>query len=262
MALSMGAGLAVPLPERIDRPLKLGPFPSARDAVKALGYGLGGVLLIPIVGLWGWLPMIGVGLLVGLVPIDGVPLDTGVYRRVRRRLRRQERLTRSPLPRGNAETDRILTLPTGRRVGIVQAEGTPLAFLPPAELRARFAVYRELLVDCGAGGVLVASTLPIAAPSLRPRRPGLEGREAAVRDSYSELIDRLCERRRHRRSYLALWTSETGPEPLAQLEERLAAVEERFRALGASPRRLTGEPLVRAARRFGWERSVARGGPP
>ncbi|MFG1529957.1 MAG: hypothetical protein AAFA34_01595 [Thermoplasmata archaeon] len=262
MALANGVGIEIGLPERIDRPLKLGPFPSARDAVKGLGYGLGGALLIPFVGLWGWLPMIGVGLLVGLVRIDGVPIDTGLYLRARRRLRREERLLRRRLPADGAEEDRYLTLPMGRRVGIVQAEGTPLAFLPPAELRTRFDLFRELLVDCGAGGVLIASTLPIAPQSLRPRRPGLEGREAVVRDSYGELIDRLCERRRHRRSYLALWTAEAGPEPLARLEGRLAAVEERFRALGACPRRLTGRELTRAARRFGWERPVAPGGAP
>ncbi|MHB1435095.1 MAG: hypothetical protein ACYCPN_04525 [Thermoplasmata archaeon] len=262
MAVSNGVGLPIGLPERIDRPLKLGPFPSARDAVKGLAYVLVGALLIPIAGLWGWLPMIGVGLLVGLVRVDGVPLDTGLYRRARRRWRRDERLARHRIPPGDPAELRWLTLPMGRKVGIVRAEGTPLAFLPPAELRARFAVYRELLLDCGVGGVLIGSTLPITPTALRPGRRSVGEREGAVRDSYAELLRLLCERRRHRRVYLALWTPETGPDALTQLDARLAAVEERFRALGASPRRLAGEELTRAARRFGWERPKLPGGAP
>ncbi len=262
MTIANGVGLPIGLPERIDRPLRLGPFPSARDAVKGLAYALGGALLIPIVGLWGWLPMIGIGLLVGLVRIDGVPLDTALYLRARRRGRRHERLRRDPIPRDPAADPRWLTLPSGRRVGIVQAEGTPIAFLPPAELRARFAVYRELLLDCGAGGVLIASTVPIASGALRPRRSAVGEGEAAARDAYDELVGLLGERRRHRRAYLALGTPEAGPEALAQLDARLTAVEERFRALGASPQRLTGAELDRAARRFGWERSDAAGSPP
>jgi hypothetical protein len=249
----------IPLPERIDRPLRLGPFPSARDAIKGMGYALAGVVAVPFVGLWGWLPMIAIGLAVGLVQIDGVPLDRGIYLRFRRRWRREELLRRQRTPGLASGERRTLDFPDGRRVGIVQADGSPLAFLPPTELRQRLAIYRELLVDCGSGGVLVVSTLPISSSALLPPERAASASpllDDAARASYHELLQRLCERRRHRRVYLALWSSGSGGEALSQLEGRLAAVGERWAALGGEPRRLSGTELLRAARRFGWE--VAR----
>ncbi|HLM71014.1 MAG TPA: hypothetical protein VK423_06510, partial [Thermoplasmata archaeon] len=63
------------LPERLDRRMRLGPFPSSRDALKFVTYAAAGALLSPFTSPWVWLPVLLAGFAVSVWRPDGRAVD-------------------------------------------------------------------------------------------------------------------------------------------------------------------------------------------
>src|SRR5208282_2604654 len=61
----------VVLPERVDRRVRLGPFPSAKDAVKFASYAAAGAVLAPFATPFAWVPVLALGFVVSVWHPDG-----------------------------------------------------------------------------------------------------------------------------------------------------------------------------------------------
>lgn len=252
MAQTTDVGPVVRFPERVDRKTRLGPFPSARDALRFLCYAATGALVSPWVSPFLWLPIVGGGFVVSVWQPEGRPVDERAWTYLRWRARALVRRDRVSSRRASIPRQATLRLTTGEHVAMIRSGGCPMAYLPPEELERRFAQYRELLRTMAGEFSILATTVPIHA---RPFRPTLEtGHEPEdeARRGYLELATLLCRRRRVRRIYLALRASEPGPETLAQLEREVGSLMAHLRGLGLRPVRLTGAPLADAAHGFGW----------
>ncbi len=252
--------LIVTLPDRVDRRLSLGPFPSAREALKFAGYAAAGAPIVPWVGALGWLPFVVAGFVVATVRPGGRGLDARMADWLAYRFRRaagpagvQRRSVR--LSHG------FVRVSPGRFAVVIRAEGIPLSFLPPEEHRQRFERYREVIRAARPSFAVVATSIPIDEAAVAPARSPLVDREsdgeAAARRAYEELSRLLARRRRHRRVYFALFGDGATADTLRSLEGRATRVVEGLAGLGVSPTRLYGPALERAARSFGW----ATGGP-
>jgi hypothetical protein len=242
----------VQLPERMDRRLRLGPFPSARDAVKFLTYAAAGAVVAPFVSPFVWLPLVGVGFGIAVWHPDGQAIDARALTYVlwkARSLSRGVTLTpqRSPVTRQG-----IVRLSPTWHAAVVRTGGCPVAYLPPADLARRFEMYRDLLRSTNGRLALLATTAPIRAAPLLPPSPSSKGPDDAARKGYAELVRLLCRRRSLRRIYFALASDSTGPEALAQLEGQVASLTERLAGFGLHPVRLIDRALQEAAFRFEW----------
>lgn len=241
----------VPCPERLDRPLRLGPFPSGRDALKFVGYVAVGALLVPWAGVVAWVPFVLAGLVVSLWRPEGEGLDTRLLRLVRWRLRslvREGSMSRRwEVPRDHRS---VVPLPTGGYVAVLRSGGIPLAYLPPLELRRRFELYRELLRTLDGSLVLLSTRAPIHRASFLPSEPSPSGTERAAREGYRELVEVIVRRRSVRHVYVAVQEPGAGAEALSKLENRLGPLTERFGALGLHPVRLRDRALSYAAARL------------
>ena len=242
----------IELPERVDRRMRLGPFPSARDALKFVGYAATGAVLSPLAGPYFWLPVVGVGFAVSVWHMDGEAVDerAGRWLLFRLRLRTEGTLTARtafPTPAGP-----VARLSSGRRVSVVRTAGVPFAYRPPADLTTLFDRFRELLRASDGTMVIRATTAPLRVDPLLPRLTSGSPTEVVAREGYAELVLVLCRRRRSRRVDLALGTREAGPEGARRLAERTRSLAERLAALGLHPVVLEGRPLGEAVRGFGW----------
>ena len=245
------------LPERVDRRLRLGPFPSARDAVAFLGYAGVGSLLAAVVS-----PLVGLGVIVAgfalsIVRFEDERIDrraVAILRHLVGRTRPWPGMTMTSLSHG--ERLGVTAGAAGEFVAVVRAGGSPMAYLPPAEIARRFERYRELLRAEPDDLVFRVWLGPMrAAPVVPP--PVAAGRsDADARDGYAELVRLLCARRAVRRIDLLRRSNRHGTEGLAELEDRVARLLDRLAALELPARRLTGRALVDAARRLS---SVAGG---
>lgn len=247
----------VPLPERIDRRMRFGPFPTVRDALRCVAYAAVGALVIPWAGTWAWLPVVGVSFLVTAWHPDGTAVDERIAANVRWALRthREVRVVSGPSARaGVGDTVRLVS---GIRVAVLRCAGSPVAFLPPEELLRRFREYRDLLRGSEGGIVLAAVGTPIDA---RPWLPSsLEGDrpDTAARGAYSEMVQLLCTRRRRRRVYVLVWESTVRSMGVSQLSDRIQALRRGLSSLGAEPTLLRDRALTAALRHFGWAEARA-----
>jgi hypothetical protein len=247
---------SIPLPRPLDRRLRLGPFPSARAALKFLSYAAAGALLAPFASPALWLPVLGLGFLLAVWRPDGVALDELAWHALAWRLRdwRGAAVTDRPPPAVVARS--FVRVGPGRPVAIVRAYGTPLAYRPPADLQGAWEAYRSILRGLP-GPVAIRSTLaPIALAPLLPRAPADTSRadgEAAA--GYRELVTLLCRRRSIRRVDVTLFASgeATGAPP--ELEAAVRSLSAGLAGMGIPSRRLTGAGLAEAAREFGWRRA-------
>ncbi len=244
----------VALPQPVDRRLRLGPFASARDAVKFACYAAAGALLAPFVTPYAWLPVVAVGFLVSAWRPEGEALDERVAHWATWRVRRftgggPVSLPSSPPARGG-----YLRLGPGRYVTVLRTGGTPLAYRPPAELERLFRAYGELLRASDGVLLLHAGTVPLSADPLVPGRSSSTGPELPAREGYQELVSVLCRRRLVRRVHLALSTPDVGPDALARLDQGTRALASRLAAVGLRPTRLETRALSEAGHRFGWSR--------
>ncbi len=246
------------LPERLDRRMRLGPFPSARDALKFVTYAAAGALLSPFASPWVWIPVVLAGFAVAVWRPDGRAVDERAFAFVSWKLRSVgprgavREATCSPLVRQG-----LLQLASHRYVAVVRTGGTPTAYLPPNELLRRFELYRELLRSLDPSFTYLATTTPIRSQAVRPGVASIVGEEAPAVSGYSELVSLLCRRRFLRRVYFVVGTLEADAGAIGRLEGRVANLVEGLGALGLRPIRLRDRALAEAARRFGWPAKVA-----
>jgi hypothetical protein len=246
------------LPERLDRRMRLGPFPSSRDALKFVAYAAVGALLAPFLSPWLWLPIVLGGFAVSVWRPEGRAVDETALLFVAWKVRSARlggSLTRSGSP--PIARQGLLRVGSHRHVAILRTGGTPIAYLPPEELARRFDLYRDLLRSTDGSLAVFATTVPIRAPTVRPPSVGPIARDAPARAGYSELVDLLCRRRLLRRVYLVLGTLEGDTDSIGRLEGRVANLAERLSAIGVRSTRLKDRALAEAARRFGWPAEVA-----
>jgi hypothetical protein len=246
------------LPERLGRRMRLGPFPSSRDALKFVIYAAVGALLAPFTSPWLWLPFVLVGFAISIWRPDGRALDERVLAFAAWKFRSwgwaSSMKDASPRP---LVRQGLLQLAPHRYVAVVRTGGSPMAYLPPDELARRFELYRELIRSTDGSFSLLSTVAPIRPQSVRPTTPVGEGPETAARAGYSELVLLLCRRRLLRRVFFVLGTTGGDMDSVARLEGRVANLLERLNSLGLRPTRLRDHALAEAARRFGWAAEVS-----
>jgi hypothetical protein len=253
------APLVIALPERIDRKLRLGPFPSAHDAVKFVGYAAIGALVAAISTPLLWLPFLGFGLLVSIPRFEGRAFDTRLRDYVRWRLRRRavEGPAKNSKDSGRAEArvpGTTIRLGPDRHAIIVEAHGVPAAFLPSTDRRRLFERYRALLRALDGSffvsvGVEALDPRPFLPKKAFPRRDPTDGPRAG----YTEMVRLLCRRRFRRRIRWLLWTPDGTPAGFAEVEGRTQTLQNHLTQLELDHRRLEGPALAHALRCFGWE---------
>jgi hypothetical protein len=248
--------LTVPLPRPVDRRLHLGPFPSARDALKFAGVAAGGLLVVPLVGPAAIVPFALAGFVLAVHRSDGRSLDERVLGYLGYRWRRRHGAAHRPVPPGGTGAPRHVRLAGGRVAAVLVAGGVPVSFLPPDDARRLFEATRGWLETLGDGVYLVADTVPIPAAPFRPRLPPPEEPDRAAGVGYDEVVRLLLRRRRARRVTLVLWEPADAAGQ-ARLEDRAAASLVALATLGVVADRLTGAPLLAAIDRL----DLARSGP-
>jgi len=258
----MGEGsegpLIIGLPERLDRRMRLGPFPSARDALKFVMYAAVGALLAPFANPGIWLPVVLVGFCVSVWRPEGRALDERALVFLSWKVRStglgkfMKRSTSGPIARQG-----LLELAPHHYVAVIRTGGTPVAYLPPSDLARRFELYRELLRSMDASFLFLATTAPIRVQTVRPRPSVPTAVDAPAHSGYAELVSLLCRRRSLRRVYLILGCLEVDANAIGRLEGRIANLGERLSALGLRPTRLEDRALADAAHQFGWAAGVS-----
>jgi hypothetical protein len=244
---------AIPLPRRLDRHLRLGPFPSARDAMKFAGYASAGAILVPLGGALAWLPILSIGFFLSVFRPDGKGLDERAHDYLRWRWRRRRGAAGESAPPGPAAPAGVLRLPGPCAAAVLETGGIPIRFLPPGEAHDLFDRFRETLRTVDGGLFLEVGTAPVPASGFRLRGVAGHGpREAAARSGYSELTKLLLHRRQRRRVQVVVFEADTDPSALRRLEERAAALASDLTGLGIGSRRLEGPALAHAAEAMGW----------
>jgi hypothetical protein len=241
----------VTIPERLDRRMRLGPFPSGRDALKFVTYAAGSAVLLPFGGATLWLPTVGVAFLLSVWRPDGEPLDRRVLAVARWKWRTLRGAAGPMTPVGLKASAALLRLPDGRHAGVLRTAGVPLAYLPPAELARRFERFRELLRALEGGLQLRATLAPIHARSFLPDGPDPTPAEQRAREGYAELVTLIARRRSVRQVYLVRATAGPGAEAAHRLEAELGRLAERLAGLGLAPLRLRDRALRDGAQRIG-----------
>jgi len=257
MAESEDGSPIIGLPERLGRRMRLGPFPSSRDALKFVVYAATGALLSAFTSPWLWLPFVLAGFAISVWRPDGRAVDERALIVVAWKFRSwglgysMKDARSAPLVRQG-----LLELAAHRHVAVVRTGGSPMAYLPPDELARRFELYRELLRSIDGSFSLLSTVAPIRSQSIRPVPSAEAGHEPTARSGYSELVLLLCRRRLLRRVFFVLGTDGGDLDSVARLEGRVANLIERLGSLGLRPIRLRDRGLAEAARRFGWAAEV------
>jgi hypothetical protein len=259
MGASDGGPLLIGLPERLDRRMRLGPFPSSRDALKFVTYAATGALLAPFASPWVWLPIVLAGFAVAVWRPEGRALDERVVTFATWKLRSWSGrgTVKKPVSRPLVRQG-LLQLAPHRYVAVVRTGGAPMAYLPPDDLVRRFELFRELIRAVDGSFSLLSTVMPIRSQAVRPAKDLGDGPDTQARSGYSELVLLLCRRRLLRRVYIVLGTMEGDADAVGRLEGRVASLIERLSALGLRPVRLRDRGLAEAARRFGWPAEVPR----
>lgn len=248
-----GAGVpVVELPERVDRRVRLGPFPGARDALKFICYAAGGAVLAPFASPIAWIPVLAVGFALSTWRPDGEAVDVRAARWLLFWLHRW--WGRAVTPRGSLPpvVGTTALLVNGRRVTVVRTGGTPLAYRPPLDLATLFDRFRDLLRASEGGLVVRSTTVPLREHPVLPRDAVCREAEQAAREGYRELVSVLCRRRRSRRVEISLRGGGSDPEDERRLMERTRSLSEDLASLGLRPIVLRDRALAEALRSFGW----------
>lgn len=243
----------IPLPRRLDRRMRLGPFPSARAAMKFAGYAAAGAVVVPIGGALAWLPILSLAFLLAVVRPDDKGLDERAHDYVRWRWRRHRRPPRSGKAPNASGADAFLRLPGPFVAAVLEADGVPIRFLPPNDARDLFDRYRDLLRSVESGFHLDVGTRPIGREALRIPGPiPSNAAEAAARAGYEEMAKLLLAHRRVRRVRVLLFESLRSSASLDRLEARARSFAAGLAGMGVRSERLRGRPLLRAAEAMGW----------
>jgi hypothetical protein len=238
------AAWTVGIPRPVDRRLHLGPFPSARDALKFAGYAAVGLVAVPVAGPVAVVPFALVGFVVAIHRGEGRPLDERVVGylawRWRRRVRVPSGASVGTPARAAARTMRV---GSGRVAAVLIAGGVPVAYLPPADARALFEATRRWLAALDGPLYLVARSAALDPTPYRPAPdPAPDAPDRAARAGYADVVDLLLRRRRVRRVAVVLWEP-ADPAGVARLEARLAVALDALRTFGVAAERLTGRAL-------------------
>ncbi|MCI4320154.1 MAG: hypothetical protein L3K23_08515 [Thermoplasmata archaeon] len=239
----------------VPRSPSLGPFPSGRDALKFLAYAAAGAVVAGFVSPWLWLPFLAVGFVVGVRPTDGPPFDRRLADYLGWTWRRRGGAGGRPRARHRpsiASGRALAAVPGGVLVGMLRAEGIPVAFLPPANARELFTAYRQLLGSLDGGVALLVRGLPLGTRPFVPLPVTLGSDEQRARDGYVEMVRLLGRHRRRRDVLLAVGGPSGSPSASLQLERRLRDLHERLDALGVGSERLRGPALTEGLVAFGW----------
>ena len=243
----------VVVPERIDRRLRLGPFPSALDAVKFLCYAAAGAATAQLASLTVGLALVGAGFLAAVWRPEGWSWDERVLAFLRWKWRAAAGgIFLSGAPSGGGVRDGTLRLAPSDFVAIVRTGGAPIAYLPPAELARRFDLFRDLLRATDGRIAFLATLGSIRSAPFLPSFPGPRGADREAGAGYSELVELLCRRRFRRRVYFVVGLGSAGSNALARLETEVTSLTDRLTALGLRSERLTNRGLIEAARQIGW----------
>jgi hypothetical protein len=239
------------LPERVDRRLRLGPFPSARSAVKFLAYAAVGSLLAILVGPVVGLGVIAAGFALSVLRYEDESLDRRAFAILRYLLRRPPHRTLAAVT-SPSQLLRAGVYPAtgGGFVAVVRAAGSPMAYLPPAEIARRFERYRELLRSEPEGLVMRVWLSPMQPSPVVPPPVAPDRADAPARDGYAALVRILCARRAVRRIDLLRRSTRSGTEGLAELESHVTRLLDRLAAFELPARRLVGRSLADAVRRL------------
>ena len=237
---------AIALPERLDRPGRLGPFPSAASALKFLLVSAVGALIALRWGPILWPPFLAVGLIVALHRRDGLTLDEQTYSYLRWRWRLAHPRA-SGHGGGPGPSGAYLRLANGRWAGGLEAGGLPLAFRPAEDAAHVFDAYRHLLRSISGPCVFQIGRLPLRAELYRPKVEAETPSERPAQQGYIELV-RLLARRRHHRRVRCLLLSDPGPgaTALPRLEREINAFRTMLEALEIPCQPLHGVELARA----------------
>jgi hypothetical protein len=234
----------VAIPRPVDRRLHLGPFPSARDALKFAGYAAAGLVAMPLAGPAAVVPFALLGFVVAVHRRDGRSLDERAAGYLAWRWRRRVRApsgAAAGVPAGGVA--RTMRVAPGRVAAVLLAGGVPVGYLPPADARALFEATRRWLAALDGPVYLVARSTPVDPAPFRPRdAPASDAPDRAARGGYDDVVRLLLRRRRARRVALVLWEP-ADPAGVARLETRLAATLEALRSFGVAAERLTGRAL-------------------
>lgn len=243
----------VELPARVDRRLRLGPFPSAQDALKFLCYAAAGAVLAQFADLGMGLALAGAGFLAAVWRPEGRSWDERVFAFLRWKWRAEAGgiFLSAPFGRRSARSGRWELAPSDP-VAVVRTGGIPIAYLPPTDLARRFEQFRDLLRATDGRIAFFATLGSIRTAPLLPSSSSGRGPEAEGRAGYSELIELLCRRRFRRRVYCVVGLGPAGSDTSSRLETEATSLEERLTALGLRPVRLRDHGLIEAARQIGW----------
>lgn len=244
---------AIPLPRRLDRRLRLGPFPSARDAMKFAGDASAGAILVPLGGALAWLPILLAGFFLSVFRPDGKGLDERAHDYLRWRWRRRRGAASPAGPAGSPGPEGVLHLPGPCAAMVLETGGIPIRFLPPGEARELFERFREMLRTVEGGLFLEVGTAPVPSAGFRMR--GVEGPgspESMARSGYGEMTKLLLRRRQRRRVRVVVFEAGEDPAAVRRLVERTGALASGLAGLGVGVRRLDGPALARAVEAIGW----------
>ena len=242
----------ISLPERIDRRLRLGPFPSAQDAVKFLCYAAVGTAVAQFASLPVGLAVAGAGFLAAVWRPEGRAWDERALAFLRWKGRAAGGILVSDRSDRREARGGVLKLSPSDPVAVVRTGGAPIAYLPPTDLARRFELFRDLLRATDGRIGFLATLGSIRTAPLLPSPPVCRGTDGEACAGYSELVELLCRRRFRRRVYLVVGGVSAGPDALARLETEVSSLEDRLTALGLRPERLRDRGLVEAARQIGW----------
>ena len=249
----------VALPERIDRRLRLGPFPSAQDALKFLCYAAAGAALAELASLPAGLAVAAVGFVAAVWRPEGRSWDERLLAFLRWKGHAAAGgILLSGLRPGRSARSGLLELGPSDRVAVVRTGGVPIAYLPPADLARRFELFRDLLRATDGRIAFLATLGSIRTAPFVPAPVDRRSAETDARAGYSELVGLLCRRRFRRKIYLVVGVASAGGEALARLEGEVVSLEDRLTALGLRPVRLRGRGLAEAAREIGWSATETR----
>jgi hypothetical protein len=247
----------VALPERVDRRVRLGPFPSAKDALKFASYAAAGAVLAPFATPFAWVPVLALGFAVSVWRPDGEAVDERLARVALFHLRQWIPRSMSGARSSVGMRGSTVRLAGGGHVAVVRTSGTPLAYRPPSDLAGLFDRCRDLLRSTEGPVYLQAGSIRIRDAPVRTLAGGTGAADVAAGAGYDELVLALCRRRSSRRVDVALRSDRDGVEAERRLAQRTHALVEQLTALGLAPVTLTDRRLADTVRAFGW--TIARG---
>jgi hypothetical protein len=238
----------------VPRSPSLGPFATARDALKFLAYAAVGAVVAGLVSPWAWLPFLAAGFAVGVRRPDGTGVDRRLADFLGWRLRSRGWAGGRPVraPRRLREGRPVAEVGPGVGAAIVRAEGIPVAFLPPANARELFAEYREFLGTIDGGVAILVRGRPLGTrtfvPVDAPAAPG----ETTARNGYAEMVRLLGRHRRRREVLIAVGGPSGSVVAWDQLERRVGDLIDRLGRMGIASERLRGPSLAECLVAFGW----------